>query len=732
MSIKRLFCASLLALAALLITCDDNDEITPRPYPRVKTNPVEEITSEGATLQGELITLSDGVIDHGFAVSQNRSFGPLLTTISLGAASQVGPFQGELHENMEEGVVYFVRAFAKSKSHEVVGDIVEFRSLGSKAPQLISIAPVTGTWGDKIVLKGKHFTNQEAKITVKFGNVNATVHEANADSIICSVPPDLHHAPADVSVSVFGNVSKLTEVFQLTKPVINSIDPAKAYMGTPVVIKGNFFRTPMSEVMFGNVAASVTKTTPTELQCIVPANTGFGTVIVKVIAGTGNLFAETTFEIPEPKVFDFSPKTGIYRNTVTITGESFNPESTNTVVMFGESQAPIVSITSTQIEVTVPDFLESPESDVTVITEGLEMTFDSPFTLLPLEITSVQPTEKLLIDQTNITINGKNFGYDGNQVKLGDILMSTLSQDPSQVVLQPYDGMFNMHELDLTLTASGRSVTKDNVYYVEWINPTNTNPNEFAGFNIGIEINGDLYVFANESGSVSTFKFNQANSTWEYITNNAPPSTNDQFKFSMNGKGYVGGGTDVVEASFTLHEFDQSTNQWTQLNDVPFESLSSVGFSLGNSGYVATSARELWKYNVASDSWTQLNNISTDLLPHKGFMHNNAFYGLTEYNYLVKYNEATDTWEKGVQFPGAFHQFLFELNGRIFFGYQDWWSNNKTQVISLNLNALDEKRVTLPMTYVQHSLSTNDKAFLFAPGNWGQPIYWVEYEPYEE
>jgi hypothetical protein len=734
MSIKKLICiAALLSLPALLITCDDNDELNPRPYPTVKTYPVDGITSESVTFDGELITLGDGVIDHGFLVARDRNFASIFEKLSRGPAPQTGPFDATLHESMEEGVTYYVRAYAQSKSHQVLGQVVDFISLGSKAPELLSISPTTGTWGDKIVLKGKQFSAQQSKIVVRFGEITAQIETTTKDSIVCKVPSDLHHAPNDVSVSIFGNISKLSEVFQLTKPTITSISAAKGFSGASVTIKGNFFRTPKSDVYFGNVEAHVTKTTATEIECVVPVNAGFGIVTVRVAAGTGNLFAETTFEISKPIVLGFSPKTGTYRNTIVITGEDLNPESTTTSVKFGDSFAPIVSKTSTQIEVTVPDYLTSPASVVTVTTESGQTTFDAPFTLLPIEITSIEPTEKLLSNPTEITVNGKNFAYVGNQIMVGGVPLISQLEEPTKVVSLPFSEPFTTHELDLTLSVSGQTATVEDAFYAEWIKPINSNPNEFSGYHSGMQVNDDLYVFVNLFGVPGTFKLNQDNNTWEHVGNSVPPSPQDQFIFSLNGKGYVGGGTyNAIEPSFELHEFDQSTNQWTQLNDVPFESLTSVGFAIGNIGYVATSEAKLWQYNAAADSWAQLNNVPTDLIPRKGFMHNNAFYGLTENNYLVRYNEASDTWEKGAEFPGYFYRFLFQLNGRLFFRYEDWWGNYNGPVTSFNLNALDEKEHPLQMGYVQYCLSTDDRALLFPSGDLGQPIQWLEYKPYEE
>jgi hypothetical protein len=733
MSIKRiLFVAALFALTALLITCDDNDEITPRPYPSVKTYPVDGITSTSVTFGGEIVTLGDGVLDHGFIVSRDRSFALILAKISLGSTTQTGRFEATMDESMEEGVTYYARAYADSKSHQILGHVVEFKSLGSKAPELLSIWPTNGTWGDKITLKGKQFGAPAGKVIVRFGEIPAQIEKATKDSIVCLVPADLHHAPSDVSVSVFGNVSKLTEAFQLAKPIITSISPAKGFYGATAVIKGAFFRTPKSDVFFGNVQATVTKTTATEIECIVPATAELGVVTVTVEAGTGNLFAETTFEFAKPVILDFNPKTATYRNTVIITGESINPEGTTTSVKFGDSFAPIVSRTSTQIEVTVPDYLTSITSVVTVTTEGGQTVFNTPFTLLPMEITSVEPTEKLITDLTAIQINGKNFGYTGNQITVGGVSMTSQFEEPSRVLLQPYSGLFNTHDLDVSLTISGQTATVENAFYAEWVQPTVLNSSEFGDYQRTMVFNNELYVLTNQFGTVVTSKLNQANNAWEQVVADGPQlDAYDPFTFSMSGTGYIGGGLYVaIEPRFDFYAFDQSTNQWTRLNDLPFKSELPVGFALGSKGYATTAEGQLWRYNSAADSWTRLNDIPSNLIPYKGFMRNNSFYGVTQSNILVTYNEGTDTWLEVKQFPQYPHTFLFELDGRLYFRYGDVLFLGP--IVSFDFDALDEKEHIMPPGFVNHSFSLSDKAFVIIYQQWQQTNLWWEYKPYQD
>ena len=713
--------AILFALPLFFITCDEKDEVTPRPYPSVKTHPVNEITSEAVTFDGELVSLSDGVIDHGFYISQSSTFPSFGTEkVSLGAASKTGLFKGTLDQGMQEDIEYYARAYAKSKSHEVLGNVVKFKSLGSKAPELFSISPATGTWGDQIVLKGTRFTTTAGRVIVKFDDIAASVQSVTKDSIVCIVPASLHNGPSTISVSVFGNVSKLVDAFQLKKPEVNSVTPQKAYPGTQVVITGKYFRIPKSEVLFGDVPAVVTKSTATQIEFTVPKTPQVGAVNFTVKAGTGNIFTTVPFEIFNPTVTDFSPKVATYRNTITITGQSLNPDSEVTRVKFGNVEAPVISITSTEIKVNVPDNLAGQTNVLSVTTEAGTTVFDELFRLFAPQITSVLPSDPLIVGDTEITISGNYFAYTGNVVTLGDKLLSVQSEDPTKIVADSYGNTFTEHNLDLTVTTSGQSVTIDNAFYCEWIN--RPSPQQLNGSKTSLLINNELYFIAIGG---SFFHYDQQENIWN-SRESAPVFGYDQFTFSVNGKGYVGGGTyNGAQRSKEFYEYDPSTNQWTRNNDVPFDE-PSFGFDVNNIAYTVTSTGVVWRYNTTLDSWIEMNNVAQNLVPNKGFIHNFEFYGLTSQNHLVKYDQESDSWQQLAAFPDSPSTFLFALNGRLYFKM-----SREGGISSFNLNALDEKSHHDPIGEDPVTgVSIAGKAFVISWSNAVVFYLFTEFKPY--
>ncbi|WP_439516685.1 LamG-like jellyroll fold domain-containing protein, partial [Sediminibacterium sp.] len=83
------------------------------------------------------------------------------------------------------------------------------------------------------------------------------------------------------------------------------------------------------------------------------------------------------------------------------------------------------------------------------------------------------------------------------------------------------------------------------------------------------------------------------------------------FGFTINGKGYVGGGTDnggVIKKGF--YEYNPSTDTWTAKADFAGDrAFGSPSFVSGNRGFVGLTglvgaAQNLYEYNPASDTWT--------------------------------------------------------------------------------------------------------------------------------
>ena len=139
-------------------------------------------------------------------------------------------------------------------------------------------------------------------------------------------------------------------------------------------------------------------------------------------------------------------------------------------------------------------------------------------------------------------------------------------------------------------------------------------------------------------------------------------------RFAINGKGYVGAGSDMgsgIGPSF--YEYDPTNDTWTQKADFPGgERHSGFYTAVNGKGYVICGSangslqEDVWEYDPANDSWTQKANFPGGITYWPaGFVIRDKIYvgtgssagvGLKEF---YEYDPATDTWTQKADYPGT-------------------------------------------------------------------------------
>ncbi|MEL6356820.1 MAG: kelch repeat-containing protein, partial [Bacteroidota bacterium] len=178
--------------------------------------------------------------------------------------------------------------------------------------------------------------------------------------------------------------------------------------------------------------------------------------------------------------------------------------------------------------------------------------------------------------------------------------------------------------------------------------------------------------------------------SWRQKTNFPGPARQGAFSFSINGKGYVGGGYGGPNAtSFTdFWEYDPTLDEWNQLADFPGPTRSyGLGFGINGKGYVATGSsfnidffNDMWEYDPTTDTWTQKASLPSVGRVSVGFtIDGKAYIGpgrIDEINNVTQelwaYDPSTDTWMSKAPFPVPAVQkqlpTAFSINGKGYIG----------------------------------------------------------------
>lgn len=164
------------------------------------------------------------------------------------------------------------------------------------------------------------------------------------------------------------------------------------------------------------------------------------------------------------------------------------------------------------------------------------------------------------------------------------------------------------------------------------------------------------------------YEYDPASGLWTKKASIPGVSTNRSFAtgFSINGKGYVGMGTDqdISVLKKDLWEYDPVANTWTQKSDFPGGGRDGLGvFVINNKAYIGGGSdnnflfMDFYEYDPAQDKWTQKNDLSSGytIFPAMFSIGNYGYLtcgaGQTEFNDLLRYDPATDSWDNMSSFP---------------------------------------------------------------------------------
>ncbi|HPM10962.1 MAG TPA: hypothetical protein PK941_11015 [Paludibacter sp.] len=204
----------LISLLSLLIRCD-NDAITSRNYPRLRTLPVSEITEEGVRFNAEIIFRGNfEIINYGFVwnVYENPAFSRSEWVVCSGNI-QSDHFSAMVGTTIKDSTSYFVRSYVRTHDFTVFGQNVPFTSLGGVAPQLFSVDPSEAYRDDTVTLIGKGFSNRENLIY--FDHLKARTI-SNTDSLIrVIVPRKLTTLYPKIEIDLLNRKSELINAFKL-------------------------------------------------------------------------------------------------------------------------------------------------------------------------------------------------------------------------------------------------------------------------------------------------------------------------------------------------------------------------------------------------------------------------------------------------------------------------------------------------------------------------------------
>jgi RHS repeat-associated protein len=265
-------------------------------------------------------------------------------------------------------------------------------------PHINSASPASGGPGTQVTISGSNFGATQTQgmtngthSSINFNNQSGSVVSWSDTQIVTTVPSLATTGP--VTVSGFAGLSNADVVFSMPNPIISSLSPSSAPVGTQVQINGSGFGATQgsSVVKFNsNVTASIVSWSDSQIVATVPSTAISGSVAVT--AGGVSSNTNINFTVPPPQIASISPASGLGGTQVTLSGSGFqNTKGSSSVTLTSGGGAwTVVSWSDTQIVATIPSGATT--GDVQVTVNGGTSNRDLLFTLPNPVISSVSPT----------------------------------------------------------------------------------------------------------------------------------------------------------------------------------------------------------------------------------------------------------------------------------------------------------------------------------------------------
>jgi len=188
--------------------------------------------------------------------------------------------------------------------------------------------------------------------------------------------------------------------------------------------------------------------------------------------------------------------------------------------------------------------------------------------------------------------------------------------------------------------------------------------------------------------------------TWEML-NESPFRSHHSIGFSLNGIGYSVTGDIQSSPSDQFYSYDPVSDLWTKLDDFPGSRRSfSIGDTWNGKAYIGFGAdqnsnylNDLWEFDPDTNTWTELASCPCSGRTHPAFIANQdkIFVGMGgsnngNLNDWWEYDMATNIWSQKPDFPDLprHHPYQFSIGDYIYAGLGHGNSING------NLNIFDE------------------------------------------
>ncbi|MFY7886547.1 MAG: IPT/TIG domain-containing protein, partial [Dolichospermum sp.] len=268
-------------------------------------------------------------------------------------------------------------------------------------PTIFLGTPTSGAIGSNVLLTGANFVGASVSIN---GVTQTLVGGATANRITFTVAAGTTNGRIRVTNASGSDSTDFIFVVNAPgSPTITNFTPFTGLPGTAVRINGTNLTSPTA-VLFNGVPATITGSTATTIDVLVPGGAGVGPITVTTATGSVTTINNFLYQFITPTIASFTPTSGTVGTSVRVRGANLG--GLTAVTFNGVAATSITNRSDTAFTVAVP--VSATTGAISVVTPGGTALSGAPFTVIvnTPTITSFTPASGIVGSQ--VTITGTN------------------------------------------------------------------------------------------------------------------------------------------------------------------------------------------------------------------------------------------------------------------------------------------------------------------------------------
>ncbi|MEJ8803824.1 DUF7619 domain-containing protein [Pontibacter sp. H249] len=279
------------------------------------------------------------------------------------------------------------------------------------SPSISTFSPAAGKLGTEVILSGSKFSARATENKVYFNGVQTTVISSTAEALRVLVP--VAAATGKLKVVTPDGAASTTETFEVYQPpIISSFSPAEGVIGATVTLQGQHLDSSLlHSIKLGNLTCEIIDHYDNTLVVKIPAQAT--TAKFEITTKGGEILSSNAYVVwHKPSIGSLSKQKDKVGATVSIVGENFATAVERNKVYFGQALAHIVTATTTQLTVRIPQ--DATSGYITVETPGGKASSAVYFDVIPAPVFEAMSPVKGAVG-TTVEITGSHFRTLGIQ-----------------------------------------------------------------------------------------------------------------------------------------------------------------------------------------------------------------------------------------------------------------------------------------------------------------------------